>query len=542
MSFSTMYVGATGVKAHGTNMQVVGNNLANVSTIGYKKADGQFTDLISQQLATGGAQYDGGAYSFSQLGKGVALGEIRNIFMEGGLENTNEVTDLAITGEGFFGVRKVSGTGAASSGATHFTRAGSFRFNSDAYLVDPHDYRLQGYAIDRDTGEVSTSLSDVQFPYEDIVDDDGNTTRWVRSQPKVTTSVDMITTLDALTTDRYQSLTNPMFSLIEHYDATQDAATPFGDEAPAYSSSISVFDADGNERDMTVYFDPITASQLSNASPGYTYWEYLVAMPGEADGSAAYGTSGAGLAGMGVLVFNGQGELVNHAAFELQLSSGASGKNVGSWVPSSFDEDGVPQLNFNFGEDGSSVGETQSISYNFGINSSTASWDSNLPSNAGAVGFNAANLSVLDSVDRDVQATTSYDTGSATIYQNQDGYTWGYLQYTSVNREGVLSGFFSNGQTEDFYQVGVYRFNSEWGLRRDGSNNFVATSASGDPIAGTADSEGRGTIQQNTLEQSNVDMAEEFAKMILTQRGYQANTKVITTADTLLNTTISIKK
>jgi len=542
MSFSTMYVGASGVKAHGTNMQVVANNLANVSTIGYKKADGQFTDLISQQLATGGAQYDGGAYSFSQIGKGVALGEIRNVFLEGGLESTNEVTDLAITGEGFFGVRKVSGTGASGSGATHFTRAGSFRFDSDAYLVDPHDYRLQGYAIDRNTGEVSSTLSDVQFPYEDVTDENGNVTRWVRSQPKVTTSVDMITTLDALTTDRFQSTSNPMFSLLEYYDATLDAATPFGDEAPAYSSSISVYDEDGNERDMTVYFDPISTTQISNAAPGYTYWEYLVAMPAEADGSSAYGTSGAGLAGMGVLVFNGSGELVNHAAFELQLSSGASGKNVGSWVPSTFDDDGVPQLSFTFGEDGSSVGTTQSISYNFGINSGSASWETGMPSNAGAIGTNVSRLSSLDSLDRDVQATTSYDTGSATIYQNQDGYTWGYLQYSSVSREGVLSGFFSNGQTEDFYQVAVYRFNSEWGLRRDGSNNFVATTASGDPIAGTANSEGRGTIQQNTLEQSNVDMAEEFAKMIITQRGYQANTKVITTADSLLNTTISIKK
>lgn len=543
MSFSTMYVGATGVKAHGDNMQVVGNNLANVSTTGYKKADGQFTDLLSQQMASGGAQYESGAYSFSQIGKGVALGEIRNVFQEGGLENTNEVTDLAITGEGFFGVRKVTGTGASSSGATHFTRAGSFRFNNDAYLVDPHDYRLQGYAIDRATGEVATALSDVQLPYEDIENDDGTTTRWVRSEPKITTSVEMITTLDALTEDRYQSDTNPMFSMLESYDATQsNSATPFGLEAPSYSSSISVFDENGNERDMTVYFDPISSSQISNGSAGYTYWEYVVAMPAEADGSAAYGTSGAGLAGLGVLTFDGQGQLVNHSAFELSLSSGASGKSLGSWVPASFNEDGVPQLTFTFGENGSAVGDSQSIAYDFGINSGSASWDTGVASNAGAVGANVNNLGALSSLERDVRASTSYDTGSATVYQNQDGYTWGYLQYTSVTREGVLSGFFSNGQTEDFYQVGVYRFNSEWGLRRDGSNNFVSTMASGDPIVGTANSEGRGQIQQNTLEMSNVDMAEEFAKMILTQRGYQANTKVITTSDTLLNTTISIKK
>lgn len=542
MSFSSMYVGATGVKAHGDNMQVVGNNLANVSTIGYKKADAQFGSLMSQQMGSGGAQYEGGAYSFSQIGKGVGISQIRNIFQEGGLENSNEVTDLAITGEGFFGVRKVTGTGSAGAGASHYTRAGSFRFNNEAYLVDPHDYRLQGYAIDRETGETSGTMSDVQLPYEDVVGPNGQTTRWVRSEPKVTSSVEMITTLDALSADRFQSSTDPMFSLLESYDGQSDSPTPFGATAPGYSSTIAVYDADGNERDMTVYYDPISNTQMSNAAPGYTYWEYLVTMPGDSDGSAAFGTSGAGLAGMGVMVFNGQGELINHSAYELNLSSGASGKSLSSWTPATFDDDGVPQLSYNFGSNGSAVGATQSISYDFGINSGSASWESGGASNAGAVGRNAGNLSTLADLQRDIKASTSFDAGSATVYQNQDGYSWGYLQTTSVNREGVLSGFFSNGQTEDFYRVGVYRFNSEWGLRRDGNNNFVSTTASGDPIAGVGNSEGRGTVQQNTLEMSNVDMAEEFAKMILTQRGYQANTKVITTSDSLLNTTISIKK
>jgi flagellar hook protein FlgE len=79
-------------------------------------------------------------------------------------------------------------------------------------------------------------------------------------------------------------------------------------------------------------------------------------------------------------------------------------------------------------------------------------------------------------------------------------------------------------------------------LRRDGNNNFVATDASGSAMDGKASTGGRGVFQQNTLEMSNVDMAEEFANMIITQRGYQANTKVITTSDSLLNTTISIKR
>lgn len=533
MSFSTLYVGTTGVKAHGDCMQVVGNNLANISTTGYKKADAQFTDLMSQQMATGGAGYDSGAYSYSQMGKGVAIGEIRNIFLEGGLENTNNITDLAITGKGFFGVRKTTG-----DGSTLYTRAGSFRFDNDAFLVDPHGNRVQGYAIDRDTGEVSSSVSDIQLPFEDFVDSNGNMTRWVKSDPKITTSVEMITTLDAFATDRFQSDSNPFFSLLESYDASQsNAATPFGEQAPEYSSSISIYDENGVERTMTVYFDPTTPTMLSNASPGYSYWEYVVAMDPASDGSAAAGTSGAGLAGMGVMTFNGLGELINHSAYELNLTSGASGKSLNSWVPASFSEEGETQLSFTF--DGAS---RQSVGYNFGIDSHSGVWESTGASNAGAIGKNTNNLARMGDMRRDIRASTSFDAGSATVYQIQDGYASGFLQQTSVTREGVLSGFFSNGQTENFYNIAVYRFNSEWGLRRDGSNNFVATEASGAARDGFANEEGRGTVQQNTLEMSNVDMAEEFAKMILTQRGYQANTKVITTGDSLLNTTISIKK
>lgn len=539
MSFSTMYIGATGVIAHGDRMQVVANNLANVSTIGYKKADAQFGDLMSTQMVSGGAEYQSGAKSISQMGKGVAVSEIRTLFMEGGLRDTNEVTDLAITGNGFYGVRNTHGTG--STGASHYTRAGAFHFNSDAYLVDPGDYRLQGYAVDRDTGNIATTVSDIQLPYDDIVVD-GQDVRVVRSDPKATTSIEMITNLDALATDLYTSADNPFFSMLQAYDGGQsNASNPFGDALPAYSSSLEVYDADGNARDLTVYFDPVTTSTLSNATPGYSYWEYLVAMPPASDGSAAYGTSAAGLAGVGVMVFDGLGQLVNISSFSLNATSGAGGKSLGAWDPSSFSADGLPELTYTFGSNGSAIGTTQSIGYDFGINSSVGRWTSGAGS-AANIGIDAQHLQSLVSPDRDVNLSTSYDSGSATIYQNQDGYSWGYLQTLSVSREGLLEGHFTNGQTEDLYHIALYTFNSQWGLRRDGSNNFLATEASGTAMDGRADTASRGTIQQNTLEESNVDMAEEFANMILTQRGYQANSKIITTADSLLNTIVSIKR
>lgn len=108
MGFSSLYVGASGLIAHETGMQVVSNNLANVSTTGYKKTNAQFGDLISQQLATGGAQYDSGANAISQIGKGVAVADVRGIFTSGSIENSNSATDLAISGQGYFGTRNTA--------------------------------------------------------------------------------------------------------------------------------------------------------------------------------------------------------------------------------------------------------------------------------------------------------------------------------------------------------------------------------------------------------------------------------------------------
>lgn len=541
MSFGSMYVGATGVVAHSEGMQVLANNLANVNTIGYRRSELLFGDLISQQVATGGAQYESGNFRTSQMGKGVGVSTIRPSFNEGSLESTNEVTDLAISGEGFFGINDPS---LNAPGATHYTRAGAFRFDNDAYLVDASGYRLQGYRYDRESGQWETGVSDIRLPYEDV-DADGRTARVVRSEPFATTSAEVVTNLDHSATEVFSSSANPFFSMLEAYNALQsNAASPFGDTQPQYSTSMNVYDEAGNSHEMTIYYDPVSTADLSNAVPGYSYWEYLIAMPGGADGSGAYGTSGAGLAAMGVLTFNSRGALVGQSAYTLDmtLASAAGAKDLGAWVPASFSEDGLPELGFTFGSNGGAAGGPSTISYDFGINSQNSSWRTSGAGSAASLGLDADLLPEMDDMGRDARVTTSYDQPSFTSYYLQDGYSWGYLNYLSVDQDGILSGHFTNGQTEELYQVGVYKFNSPWGLSRDGHTNFVATQASGDAIEGVAGDRGRGIINQNSLESSNVDMAKEFSNMIVTQRGYQANTKVITTADTVLNTLISVKR
>ncbi|WP_338668484.1 flagellar hook protein FlgE [Pseudodesulfovibrio methanolicus] len=537
MSFGSMYVGATGVIAHSQGMQVLANNLANVDTIGYKRSNILFGDLISQQVASGGAKYDSEAVRISQMGMGVGVSAIRGIFTDGPLSSSTESTDLAISGQGFFGVSD-------ASGVLRYTRAGGFRFDNEAYLVNPEGYRLQGYAYDRDANAWGTAVSDIQLPYEDITVD-GQTARVVRSEPRATSSVEMVTQLDHSATSQISSQNNPFFAMLEAYNANQsNAGSPFGSDRPQYSTSMDVYDEFGNSHEMTIYFDPVSTDNLSNATPGYSYWEYVVAMPGESDGSEAYGTSAAGLAGMGVLTFNDRGVLINQSAYTLDSSatSAAGGTSLSSWVPATFSEEGLPQFDYTFGSNGAAFGATSTISYDFGLSSTSGSWRSSGGGTAASIGNRVDLLPEMDNMDRDARVSTNYDKPSATLYHLQDGYTWGYLNSVSVDENGIMSGHFSNGQDEELFQVAVYKFNSPWGLKRDGGTNFLATDASGEAMLGTAGDRGRGTISQNSLEESNVDMAQEFANMIVTQRGYQANTKVITTSDSVLNTLISVKR
>ena len=131
---------------------------------------------------------------------------------------------------------------------------------------------------------------------------------------------------------------------------------------------------------------------------------------------------------------------------------------------------------------------------------------------------------------------------SFTANQAQDGYGYRDLTSYNVDANGILYGVYSNGVTLPLAQVCMYDFTCQQGLRREGNNLFSQTRASGEPKSGAAGVAGLGTINSYSLEQSNVDMSTEFVQMITTQRGFQSNSKLITTTDTMLETVISMKR
>jgi flagellar hook protein FlgE len=139
-------------------------------------------------------------------------------------------------------------------------------------------------------------------------------------------------------------------------------------------------------------------------------------------------------------------------------------------------------------------------------------------------------------------STTQYAASSVTNYASQDGYGPGFLQRISINNEGIVTGHYSNGQIIPQYQLTLARFNSPTKLHREGSNLYTETQDSGVPLTGAPGTNGLGKINSNALEQSNVDLGNEFVHMILYQRAFQANSRIITTTDTMMEEVLALKR
>ena len=154
----------------------------------------------------------------------------------------------------------------------------------------------------------------------------------------------------------------------------------------------------------------------------------------------------------------------------------------------------------------------------------------------------ATNAASMTTTERQDGASAANSKTSVTQNATQDGYASGTLSDVRIDTSGIIYGVYSNGTTLPLYQITMYDFQNNQGLWRDGGNLFSSTNDSGEPRIGVAGDNGFGTTKAYNIEQSNVDMSREFVQMITTQRGFQANSKGITTVDTMLETVIGMKR
>ncbi|MCL1888922.1 MAG: flagellar hook-basal body complex protein [Desulfovibrionaceae bacterium] len=499
---SSLYIGATGLGTLSRGMQVVGNNLANVSTVGYKQSSAEYQDLFNSMVMAPANHVT----NMSQLGHGSQFVAARTLFSMGGLESSNTVTDLAINGHGFFGVLK--------GDKILYTKAGNFRFDREGYLLDPTGCNLVGHRIVN--GVPANGFEPIKISFAA-----GSTDSIYAARP--TSAVSITTRLGGME-NRSDHPDNPVFSMTAGWDGSRNL--PLSSEQAGYYDALEVIDSAGNPQELRIYYDYVGMQN------GVRLYEYLVGTaPGE-DGSARAGTPGAGLLMCGTLSFDNRGELVGMTAFTPTGNNPAAADN---WAPAAI-RGGSPLIPVTF-----AGAAPQNISLNFGL---SLNQGYNPALNSPAVGGSNPELfySASPGATKTVYPSTAYGSSPYTTYLRQDGVREGYMSDLFINDTGFVTASYTNGEQRDLYQISLFRFVSNDGLRREGANHFSATDASGPADEGIPGSENFGGLQCFHIETSNVDMAREFTHMIITQRGFQANTKIITVSDAMLQRALELKR
>lgn len=512
---SALYIGATGLKALSTGMQVVSNNIANSSTIGYKQQNILFSDIMYTTQAGMGGWWDNqedSKVALGQTGHGVQVDTIRTIFTQGNLETSNNVTDVALNGKGYFQVVD------DDTGNVFYTRAGDFITDDAGYLRNPQGYSVSGYRYDTQ-GNLSGSVEPIQISSFDVL------------TAKASSRIDWQFNL-GFDTDTCVSEANPYFALQQTYDAT--TTPPIGNTEAGYQMPITLYDSEGNPVEVTAYFD------RAPSDPNESIVEFVLASStvveqmqkaiedANRENPDAPQTlpEGAGLLMSGTLHFNSDGTLKSMSAF---TPTEEGNKDLATWTPAAL-ADGVPQFTLN----------GQSVGVNFGITSD--GWE-NAPGTAAEVGADAALLPGMgDNAVIGNRATTAYAGNSYQSRASQDGYTSGRLTSYDITTEGDIVGYYSNGQNIKLWELPVCRFTAEDNLYREGNNLFSATEECGQMEMGRAGTENYGTINAYNIEGSNVDLSTEMVNMIITQRGFQSNSKAVTTADAMLQKAMEIKR
>lgn len=493
---SSLYSSVTGLKSHSTGMSVIGNNLSNLSTVAYKQSSVLYADIMSQQMTSAA----GNATNVSQVGSGATVNSIRTIFSQGGFESSSSATDIAINGMGFFAV--------SDGNNTAYTRAGNFSLTSAGTLVDSQGWSLTGYSITN--GVTSKSTSDVSIAGADSMAGKG------------TTSITACSQLGGLT-DASSDAANPFFAMASSWDGTASQPLPSGQYS--YKESIRFYDNNGELQNATIYYD------LAGTDSGKTAIEYVVALDPSADGSSLAGTEGAGLLMAGTMTFSSSGELQNLTAFTPPSNGDPS--DLSGWTPAALNN-GAPSFTATIAGAGS---QTISLDMGLGLSGSSSA------NAANAAALNAESVySANPNATLKPSASNAYGSSTGTVTTSVDGYAPGSLTSISIATDGTLSGNYSNGQSMDLYQIPLYRFTSEEGLESLGGNHYAATTDSGAAEEGIAGTENFGTVSECTLEQSNVDMATEFTNLIINQRGFQMNSKVVSTCDQLLQKALELKR
>lgn len=460
----SLYSGVSGLQNHQTRMDVIGNNISNVNTTGFKRGRVNFQDMISQQVAGAAKPTEElGGVNPKDVGLGMTISTIEQVFTQGNLQSTGVGTDVAIQGNGFFIVK--------NGDESFYTRNGVFCLDRDGTLVNPaNGMRVQGWMARDLNGEqiVQTAATPT-----DLVIPVGS-----KDPAKATENVLFACNLNKNTPE-----------ILEGASASDVAKGTWNTEQ-------KIYDSFGNEHLLSINFTKV---------PG---------------------------------VANSWQATVNVDADNADFTQTRIGLGTTDGVQNTF------IVNFdNYGQLSSVTDSAGNISNETGeivLQSSFTVADANADENGTPArqSFNI-NLGTIGSMKNTITQSASKSTTKA---YSQDGYTLGYLDNYKIDSSGTITGVYSNGTNRVIGQIALATFSNDRGLEKAGDNTYVETNNSGQANIGESGVAGKGSLLAGALEMSNVDLSEQMTDMIVTQRGFQANSKTIQTADTLLETVLGLKR
>ena len=508
----------TGLEADSTALNTIANNLSNMNTTGFKAQTTTFSDLLYQEIGASGSGDE------IQVGSGVKVASNCTDFTGGSISSTGVSTDAAINGSGFFVLD--------NNGSQMYTRNGTFQTSSDGTLESYDGLAVMGYGAKDGVVDTSGGLTDIVIPSGQVM------------KPSATTSFSLTTNLNSAdpvgTTTSASDETKVYYSLGNSYEATV-TYTKTGTNAWSYSISI-----------------PDTLQANSTNAAGVTTVNYNFGSSGGTLATVNSGTdltitapaTAGGTATTSLPTFTGTPETLADYVTDLKTALGNAGITVGAGgvavsstaagvltisgakvsTSGSVIQDPVASANatgaMTFDSSGKLVSPATDVS---GITFGGLS-DGAAPLNLNWSLFGASGTS-------NISQTASTDATTAT---SQNGYTSGQNTGFTIASDGTVAATYSNGQTQNVGQLAIATVRNEQGLVAMGSSDYQATSASGSASVGVAGTGGRGTIEGSSLEASNVNISAEFSDLIIAQRAFEANSKAVTTFDTVTQETINM--
>jgi flagellar hook protein FlgE len=415
---SSFSIALSGLKADSSALDVVGNNLANLNTTGYKDSNVSFYDLLQQSVAGGSAQ----------IGGGVSAPQTERVFSQGSIQTTGGSFDAAIDGNGFFVVQD-------PSGATLYSRAGNFQLDSKGDLITATGQFVQGWSAQNGTVNTSGAIGNISIPSNAL------------QVPSATKNMSLSLNLNA--------------------------AGVVGQPSGTFSTSIQVVDSLGVTHDLSVTFTEASAGN----------WNYEVDIPGADVTSGTPGTPNP--VATGSLTFDSNGNLTAPTA-PAQVAVAITGLSDGA--------------------------SDMAINWNLATENGTGT-----------------------------PLVTQYAATSAVSASTQDGVPASQVTQVSIENGGAITAQFSNGNQVVVGQLALASVSNPDSLIAVGQNNYEVGADTATPVIGVPGTGTLGTVEGGSLEDSTVDIATEFTNLIVYQNSYQANSKVISTLNTMTQDLLQIQ-